>query len=126
MERFLLGKPAAARRPPAAELIIDTFEDAVAAGFVTVTTLGVVCQCSPAERHAPGWGRRSCEWPAHAKRQRHQQWRRSLIGERPIAAMACAEVKPSAISAEPAVPAVKSSSAAAAAAAAAMEQVFEL
>ena len=59
MERFLTGTPAAARRPAAAEPIVDTFDSAVAAGVIEIQKNSVVCLCEPGKKHAVGWGRLS-------------------------------------------------------------------
>ena len=61
---------------------IQSYDDAVASGTLMVTADNVRCKCSPAERHAAGWGRRSNEWPVHARRLRHQAWIKSQGGSR--------------------------------------------
>ena len=81
---------------------MDTFDDVVAAGFVKVTTLSVVCLCSPAERHAPGWGAGagavvSGRHTSSASDIRGMGGGRGSADARPIEAMASTKNKPSAI-----------------------------
>ena len=59
--------------------------------ILEISAAGVRCLCSPTEVHAPGWGRRSKEWPAHARREGHQSWVRAQqsVNQRRLSPEAC-------------------------------------
>ena len=67
------------RKAACVELILQSYDDAVATRTLEQAQDGVRCRCSRSTRHPVGWGPRACEWAAHQKRPDHQRWARSQV-----------------------------------------------
>ena len=87
MDRFLTtGAPSKRAKSAAPSTIQLSFDDAVAQGVVIVAHDAVRCKCSMGERRPLNWGQRSNGWPAHQRREEHQNWARAQHGASVLAA----------------------------------------